>query len=473
MTAIRLTRSESFGDEPMPSEPDAERAILGGVVMSQRNQAWFRLGGLSEPDLFSDANRLIFRTMAIMVEEAIPIDLMTLKVELERQGLLAMIPGGTAYIAALTDTVPDIANIERYVAIVLRASKKRAQIIAGNQLIRDGFDPTGEPEDAAAAAIASLGRVTTKEDAQARPLYEVLSEVYARQRDLRDRNVSIALTTGWPMLDSHKVFTPTLWVCGSPTKHGKSAWMGSMADGLARNGHPTAIFSLESTVTELSLRHTAMVTAIPHSRVRDWRTFSEADFSKVNDCHKLSARKPIYLTRAIRTAEDIALEIRRLKAVHGIQAAFVDYMQLVDLKRKVDSREERLAEIAKLLLEVAIDCEVTVMALSQLREGAGKDGARFSVDDLAYAKAIGKSARGVLLFHRPKKMDPNSEHSICHVAFSIEANNEDRTNDFTAHLDETTQRFTEGDCEHNDCRRLRATGPTTRPLFGGAAGSNT
>lgn len=451
-----------------PSSPDAEKACLGAVLI--RNDAYYRMPRLSIESFFVPANRYVFAGMVEMAGQ--DISALTLAAEMRRLGTLDA-AGGVAYLTSLMDVVPDVANVERYAEIVERDAKKRAQIRAGYALVSDGFDPASEPEDAAASAMASLGSIATKEDAQARPLVEVLSEAYKAQDGLRERNASISLTSDFRTLDDHKVFTPTFWVCGSPTKHGKSAMMIALSEGLGRNGHPNVMISLESTMREIGLRYTSGITEIPHSRVRDWRTFSERDFAKVAECHKLSSKRPIFITRGIRTAEEIVLEIRRLKAVHGIKAAWIDYIQLVDLKRKVDSREERLAEVAKLFLETAIDSEVHIMAFSQLREGAGKDGARLTVDDLAYAKAIGKSARGVLLFQRPAKggaQCPECERAKlpcfpCHVPFQIEANNEDRTNDFIAHFDEATQRFTEGTCEENDCRRLRASGPINQQLF--------
>jgi replicative DNA helicase len=438
--------------DEQPQSRDAERAVLGAVL--NQSAAWYRLGDLTADDFCRDSNDVIFAAMALMVEERIEIDALTLAHELRKRGQLELV-GGMAYIASLLNSAPDVANVETYAAIVVRMAKKRAQIKLGNQLMRDGADLETEPEDVAAAAIAALSPQATREDAQARPLAEVLSETYDAMQALRERNLGVAMTCGWSELDEMKVFTPTFAVTGAPTKHGKSAWMVALANGLARNGYPTAIISLESSKRELALRHTASFTQIPHSRVRDWRTFSDADYAKVASCRSATSRLPIYLTRGLRTAEDIALELRRMKSVYGIRAAFIDYIQLVDLKRKVDNREERLAEVAKLFLETAIEYEVHVNALSQLRDEAGKDGARLSVSDLAYAKAIGKSARIVGLFQRPGKANHNGGRKECEVDWQIEANNEDRTNDFTAHFDEVTQTFAEGTCEQNDCRSLR------------------
>lgn len=434
---------DTVSDQPFPQSPDAERAVLGAILIN--NICFYRCKNLSADMFFKDAHQAIYGTMALMVEEGHAIEILTLKEHLAKHNLLDAV-GGYAYITSLVDVVPDIANVERYAAIVERLAKKRALIVAGNALMRAGFDPETEPEEIATSAMAALSPQATREDRQARPLLEVLDEAYGAMESLRERNLGVSLTSGWPTLDEHKVFTPTFTVTGAATKAGKSAAMMSLSRGLASNGNPVAIFSLESSPRELGLRHTSSMTGIPHSRVRDWRTFSERDFARVAECRKTSAKMPIFITRSLWNAEDIVMEIRRLKAVHGLKVAFIDYIQNVTLRMKAD-REERLHEISKLFLETALDQEVHIHALSQLRDGAGEDGKRLGVNDIAYAKSIGKSARIVNLFSRP-------DTKRCIVRWQIEANNEERTNDFDAHFDEVSQTFAEGTCLQNNCRSL-------------------
>lgn len=443
-------------DTPLPQNPEAERAVLGAIILN--NLCLFRCGSLTDGHFFKDAHRQIFRAMALMAEDGEPIEILTLKNKLATLGRLEL-AGGVSYISSLVDVVPDVANVERYAAIIERMARKRALVKLGNRIMHEALSATGEPEEIAATAMAELSPQATAEDAQARALAVVLSETHNAMEQLVVKNEGLALVSGWPTLDELRVFCPTFVVTGSATKHGKSALMLSLADALAAHGSPTAIFSLESSNRELALRYTSMRTKIPHSLMRDWRTFSDTNYRKVAECRRATADLPVYITRGLRTAEDITLEIRRLKAVHGLKAAFIDYIQLVDLRRRVDSREERLAEIAKLFLETAIEQNVHIHALSQLVDDAGKEGKRLHVGDLAYAKAIGKSARIVNLFYRPGKFAPGGEIKECVVRWQVEANNEDRTNDFDAHFDEVTQTFAEGTCVENRCRHLGGRGP--------------
>jgi replicative DNA helicase len=435
-------------DRPLPNSLAAERAVLGAILISQ--ECLFRVN-LSTRDFFSDAHRHIWTAISTLVEEGMVIDQLTLRVELTRAKVLEAV-GGFSYIASLTETVPDIARVEVYAAMIQRESKKRALIEAGNRMMRAAMDVESEPEEIAAKALTELGVQTTRENLQTRLISAWLAETYEGQAKLAAAGKSLALTSGFPELDAHRIFSPTLVVCGAPSKDGKTALMIELADGLARNRHRCAIITLESSERDTVLRYSSSQAGMPHSRMRDWRRFGPLDYDRVARVSAEASDKRIFLGRVSRVAEDIVMELRRLRATEGIEAAFIDYVQLMELRRPISNREERLSEIAQLLLGTAVDLGITIFVMSQVNEdGWAKRGhGPLNIGDLAYAKAIGKSARTVLLFHRPRKADPESPHPACYVAMQIAANNEDRTHDgFSAHFNETYQRFSEGECDCN------------------------
>ena len=450
-------------DRALPSAVEVEKALLGAVI--EVPKILYRIPNTTEEHFFSDKHRAVWRTIALMAEEQEPISLVTVKDALRKRGMLEQ-AGGSAYVSSLIDeTVPDIAGIEHYAETLAREAKLRAIIVASNTAMRAALTDAEEPEEVIAALFQSVGQQATEPEKQASHICEVVAETSEQMQGMAARNESISLVSGWDTLDDHKVFIPTFAVTGSHTKFGKSAWMVNMADALARRGQPTAMISLESSKRELTLRHMSLSTGIKHSKMRDWRYFSEGDHRAIAEYRQEIAKVPMFIVRGLRTAEEITLELRRLKHVHGLKAAFIDYIQNVELKRRVDNREERLHEISKMFLDTANDLEIHINALSQLREGAGKDGARLTVEDLAYAKSIAKSARIVLMFSRPFKADAaintggpghTDYRDPQHVDFQIEANNEGRANDFIAQFDETTQRFWEDRCQracmHEKCR---------------------
>src|ERR1051326_8691883 len=103
-------------DRPLPQSPDAERAVLGSILIN--NKAFYRvLGAIDTEYLFKDAHRSIVATMRALAEQSREIDLLTLKEELARHPQPEHV-GGSAYISSLVDGIPDVANAERYARIV-------------------------------------------------------------------------------------------------------------------------------------------------------------------------------------------------------------------------------------------------------------------------------------------------------------------------------------------------------------------
>ena len=80
MSAVQL---DTVLDRPLPQSPDAERAVLGSILIN--NNAFYRVIGLVDTeDFFRDAHRSIFATMRGLAEQSREIDLLTLKEELAK-----------------------------------------------------------------------------------------------------------------------------------------------------------------------------------------------------------------------------------------------------------------------------------------------------------------------------------------------------------------------------------------------------
>lgn len=444
-------------DRPMPSNVDAEGAILGAILSD--NRAWFRVMPLVQAsDFFRDANRVIFATAADALRRGESIDLLTLKAELEKRKKLVDV-GGVAYVASLVDRIPDIANVERYADLVAREAKRRRLIAAGNSLITRSLVGEDEPESIAADAMAALTSAATNSDSQARHIAEVLDDAFAGAQGRYERGEINGLTTGLK-LDEYRAIYSTLIIVGSPSKHGKTGLQINLADKLAENGHASVFFTLESTTEEVAWRYVSANANVPHTRVRDWKYLTAGDMASMAQVRAVAAKRPIWMTRRIRSIEEIYAECRRLKTLGRLDAALIDYVQLVRYPGGPRDREERIAYIAQRLLEMALDLDIAVICGSQVnKDWMERDSGLLQPTDLKYAAAIGESARVVLMFQRPHVYKP--EELPCKVLFQVAAHNEGRTGTYEMHFNEVTQRFSDGDCAAAGCRRAQPEPETT------------
>jgi len=107
----------------LPHDVEAERSVLGSILLENR---MLPLAGqiIRAGDFYRDGHRRLFRVMSDLAERAAAIDLITLKGELARLGILEDV-GGSGYISSLVDGVPRSQNIEHYARIVASTAWRR------------------------------------------------------------------------------------------------------------------------------------------------------------------------------------------------------------------------------------------------------------------------------------------------------------------------------------------------------------
>src|SRR5258708_6973309 len=101
--------NELFIERPLPSSLDAERSVLGAILLD--NKSLDAAMVLKPEDFFLDQHRRVFAQMLEHGEAKKPIDLVTLTVELDRKGDLEA-AGGAPYICSLADGMPKVSNVE-------------------------------------------------------------------------------------------------------------------------------------------------------------------------------------------------------------------------------------------------------------------------------------------------------------------------------------------------------------------------
>ena len=120
-------------DKALPHNLEAERCILGAVLLDNAALDRARAGGIAGFDeFFLPQHRYIWRAMADCQKAGHPIDTVSLMETLaNRQELESA--GGVAYLSQLADGLPRITNVEHYAHIV-------AEKAALRRIVREAFD---------------------------------------------------------------------------------------------------------------------------------------------------------------------------------------------------------------------------------------------------------------------------------------------------------------------------------------------
>jgi replicative DNA helicase len=99
-------------EKTVPHDLEAEEAVLGALLIDP--DALFRVMSFLRPeDFYVQKNGWIYKAILALHERREPVDFVTLRNELEAQGLLEEV-GGAGYIAQLIDAVPTAIHVEAY-----------------------------------------------------------------------------------------------------------------------------------------------------------------------------------------------------------------------------------------------------------------------------------------------------------------------------------------------------------------------
>lgn len=139
---VRNQWDDKLLKDGLPSNPEAERTILGAILL-ENTLIKDALVLLQREDFFLDAHRRIFDKMVVLAERGMPIDIVTLSGELRCTAEFEHV-GGLTYLASLIDGVPRTDTIEYYAQIVKREAQRRQMLrvldVAANQVIDGDFE---------------------------------------------------------------------------------------------------------------------------------------------------------------------------------------------------------------------------------------------------------------------------------------------------------------------------------------------
>lgn len=161
--------------KPLPHNLDAERSVLGAILIDDKYLAE-ATAILHSGDFFVPENRVIFSTMLAIKDSGEALDSLTLVDTLSKTGKMEA-AGGIGYVSMLGDGVPKIANVGSYARIVKEKSRARVLMnIAENIQTRawDERDDIGKMEEQLRAALSSASPIHTNGNGHRHPAYSLM-----------------------------------------------------------------------------------------------------------------------------------------------------------------------------------------------------------------------------------------------------------------------------------------------------------
>jgi replicative DNA helicase len=409
MTAARVLEIESL---TMPASEEAERAILGAILLDPRAYTeaaeW-----LAADDFFFDSHRRIYRRVSEMVSADVAVDFVTLPEELARHGELETV-GGRATITSLTDGLPRRASIAHYVQIVKEKAQLRGLIHAANAAIRQAADGD-KPTDIAGGLLETVLDVEAKaQQSHAVTPREFMPEVLHELELQAQAGGLVGLPTGLDPLDlvTGGLRRGELVVVGAQPGGGKTALACQIISANAEAGNPVGVFSLEMSRWDLGRRFLSAVTPVNASKIRHPGHITREEWLKLaTGTAEIAQWSAWFDDSGTITVPELLARARMFISRMKVKLILVDYLQIVRAQAK--EIRERVGKVADALRQLAKVERIPVVLLSQLRRPQNLNDEPTMID-LKESGDIEAHAHIVLLLHTPLAADgkPTGEDSI-------------------------------------------------------------
>ena len=397
-----------------PHDVEAEQAVLGSML-TDKDAVISAIEVLKEEDFYRTDNRAIYEAILNLYNRAEPVDIITVKAELESLGKFEQV-GGLEYLASLPDKVPTTANATKYIKIVEEKSTLRNLIKTANEIIELGYDPTEDVSDIMEGAEKKIFNIMQNKDKKSySAIKDVLVDSFTQLEELYNRKQHITgVPSGFTELDYKTAgfHGSDLVLIAARPAMGKTAFALNIATNAAvRANVPVAIFSLEMSKEQLVNRILCSEAMVDSNKVRTGK-LEEEDWTKLAGSIGPLSEAEIYIddTPGISITE-IRAKCRKLKLEKNIGMVVIDYLQLVQGSNKRNgSREQEISEISRSLKILAKEIGVPVIALSQLSRAAEqRPDHRPMLSDLRESGAIEQDADIVMFLYRDDYYNKDSE----------------------------------------------------------------
>jgi replicative DNA helicase len=400
-----------------PQSIEAEMAVLGAMLI-EKDAIGTVMEVLQAKHFYSDVHRRIFESITDLYNRNQPVDIVTLSDELKKNNKLEGL-GGQAYLSDLMEKVSTAAHTQAYAQLVKEKAMLRDLIRVSTGVIEKSFENSEDAAkilDYAQEQIIDVAQNST--DHGFSSAHVLAQEVIERLEKAHGDNSSVTgVPTGFRRFDemTSGLQKSDLIILAARPSQGKTAMALNMAyhaavDDTGKPQIPVAIFSLEMDKYAIFQR---MLCAAAGANLHSIRKgfFPREVWTDLTRFSAKIAGAPLWIDDSSSlNILDIRSRVRKLQSQLKNQnktlgLIIIDYIQLIRGTGRMESRQQEVSEISRLLKDLARSLKVPVLALSQLNrrsEDKGREGNRPQLSDLRESGSLEQDADVVALIHRPE-----------------------------------------------------------------------
>lgn len=411
-----------------PHSKESEMMVLG-CMLTSINGLNIAADSLNDSDFYFTEHKIIFQVLKTAYRRDKPADIHLVAEELKRQDKLTSV-GGLAYLTTLAQYAGTSAFIEEYVELVhskalLRKMIHAAQLIEKTAL-EEPLDVNTALDDAqqlffqiSQTANATTGFLITDifSGLRSESGLPYLKELQERQERYAQKGPEDVRITGIPshFVDLDKMINglnkSNLMILAARPAMGKTSLALNIAENVClKSCVPVGIFSLEMSAEQLVHRIICSQAEVESDKIKTGALDGIEYQRIVSTVSEMQKHVLIIDDQAGLKITDLRARARRMKESYGIGLLVIDYLQLISgsgSNRTMESRQNEISEISRMLKNLARELNIPILCLSQLsRKVEDRQGHRPMMSDLRESGSIEQDSDIVMFLLRREYYDP-------------------------------------------------------------------
>ncbi len=434
-----LNQSSSNTVRLPPCDLRAEKAVIAAMMIEPGFAVpeAVKLLGSQSSSFYDPKYKIIFKVLVELNDKRKPIDFISISHELKKINKLEDI-GGEIFLAELENSIATTVNLEEHCNIIYDLANLRRMInicVEAKEQCYDLNKNVNEIIEKIESTILDVRRPVEETMVELKniikPVFEDLAKIMAGE-------VEPGIKTGFPDLDAVTTGLKPgeMFILAARPSIGKTALALNILKNITQRqdpktgelAYPVAFFSLEMTVDQIIQRLISTEAQVSMA------TFFNGNFNNNNMGKLTTAVSSLKISNMTidptpgLSLSELKNKARRLKQSKGIKLVVIDYLQLMRVEGKVDSREREVATISAGIKALAKELNIPFLVLAQLNRDVEKAGAnsRPKLSSLRDSGSIEQDADVVAFLHRDRtkqqESTPESEREGLDAEIIIEKN---------------------------------------------------
>lgn len=417
----------------MKTSLDIEYFILGQAINFEKQAE--KIINILDEDCFDDKNhKILFRLVKSILKEQLSFSLTLIWEKIKNANLDSFID--EIYLVNMSIDAGDFVELDTYIDFVqekrlhqnlLKVLEKTSIELSKHQTqnsktlaknLKEDLDDLLDREYKSSTCLEKTVEDILFKKTNKTCLFEKLQNRHSFQTQ-NTQDYFDGLKTGFYQIDNESILLSNghFIILAARPSMGKTAFAINIALFLAQKTNKrVGFFSLEMSPEQITERVISIITNTSCEDLKRGR-FSKEILNKIRNLKDLNLSKNFIISdQNIADINNLVIQAKNIKSRKDIDILFIDYLQLISLKKRSENRQNEIAEISRTIRQLSIELNIPIVCLSQLsRKVEDRNDKRPLISDLRDSGQIEQDADVVMFLHRKDYYSPEEKNGLTEI----------------------------------------------------------